>query len=119
MTFIDCPLMTIPHSTAEPLLGNFVGGWEVVLLVFLFGVPIAGVAILIATRGDIQVPAGAAPAASVGLRYLAKIVDLIVVLVPGFLIGSADEMAGGLAILFGWLLYNWLAVAFWGSTLGK
>ncbi len=68
--------------------------------------------------GPIEQPTRAVPA-SVGLRYLAKIVDLAVVLGPALLISTIDQMTAGFIILFGWLTYNWFMVAIWGATLGK
>jgi len=106
----------------EPTIANIIGGWEIVLVVIMFGVPASVIgAIRLARRGEV-VPADGSTAtpASVGLRYLAKVIDLVAVLGPSMLVASAaDEATGGLMIIFGWLLYNWLMVAIWGATLGK
>jgi uncharacterized RDD family membrane protein YckC len=121
---VDASSNKISRVTAQfcgttHLLASIMGGGEKVLLVLVVGVPVGIGMVIWAARREVQLPDGAVPAAGVGLRYLAKIIDLVVVLVPAFLIAAADKTAGGFAIIFGWLLYNWLMVAIWGSTLGK
>src|SRR2546423_1923294 len=80
----------------DPVLANVIGGWEIVLLVLVFGVPVGVIMIVRAARGGGELPERAAPASTVGLRCLAKLIDIVVVLGAGFMIAAADEMLGGI-----------------------
>jgi hypothetical protein len=65
-------------------------------------------------------PLKAATAVGAGPRFLAKVVDLALVVGSGyFVFYSVSKDIGTVWIFFGWLFYNWLMIATRGATLGK
>ncbi|MEN9534931.1 MAG: hypothetical protein RLZ22_1267 [Verrucomicrobiota bacterium] len=65
-------------------------------------------------------PMKAANAVIAGPRFLAKLVDLTIVLGFSYLVfHSASAKIGYIGLIVSWLLYNWLMVARYGATLGK
>jgi uncharacterized RDD family membrane protein YckC len=66
-------------------------------------------------------PSGAGPVgtqqyAGFGIRFLAVLIDGLILLIPSLVFGSG-RFLGGLGVTF---LYHWLMIAYWnGQTIGK